>query len=187
MAIETPKYEVVLKKEGFEIRKYPPYVTIETMVSGEFESAGNKGFRILLDYISGNNQKKQKMEMTAPVEQKAVGEKISMTAPVEFRGSNGNYTLAFVLPGEYTSENTPLPNDSRITVIFNKPRIFLAWRFSGFWSESNYNENLDKVKNFIVKEKITTMGEPIYARYNSPFSIWFLRRNEILQEINFQK
>ncbi len=187
MAIETPKYTIVKEVDSFQIRDYTEYVTAEVSVEGSFEEAGSKAFRLLFDYISGNNSKKQKVEMTAPVEQKSNGEKISMTAPVEQTTKDGKYILSFVLPQTLTIETAPTPNDSKVVLKNNPARRMACITYSGFWTESNYLENQARLIEWIASQKLQIKGEPIYARYNSPFSIWFLRRNEILVEIYLQK
>lgn len=187
MAIETPKYTIVKEVDSFQIRDYTEYVTAEVSVEGSFEEAGSKAFRLLFDYISGNNSKKQKVEMTAPVEQKSNGEKISMTAPVEQTTKDGKYILSFVLPQTLTIETAPTPNDSKVVLKNNPVRRMACITYSGFWTESNYLENQARLMEWIASQKLQIKGEPIYARYNSPFSIWFLRRNEILVEIYLQK
>ncbi len=187
MAIETPKYTIVKEVDSFQIRDYTEYVTAEVSVEGSFEEAGSKAFRLLFDYISGNNSKKQKVEMTAPVEQKSNGEKISMTAPVEQTTKDGKYILSFVLPQTLTIETAPTPNDSKVVLKNNPARRMACITYSGFWTESNYLENQARLMEWIASQKLQIKGDPIYARYNSPFSIWFLRRNEILVEIYLQK
>ncbi len=187
MAIETPKYTIVKEVDSFQIRDYTEYVTAEVSVEGSFEEVGSKAFRLLFDYISGNNSKKQKVEMTAPVEQKSNGEKISMTAPVEQTTKDGKYILSFVLPQTLTIETAPTPNDSKVVLKNNPARRMACITYSGFWTESNYLENQARLMEWIASQKLQIKGEPIYARYNSPFSIWFLRRNEILVEIYLQK
>jgi hypothetical protein len=183
MAIETPKYTIVKEVDSFELRDYTEYVTAEVTVEGSFEEVGSKAFRLLFDYISGNNSKKQKVEMTSPVEQKSTSEKISMTAPVEQTTKDGKYILSFVLPQTLTIETAPTPNDPKVILKNNLARRMACITYSGFWTESNYLENQARLMGWIASQKLKIKGEPIYARYNSPFSIWFLRRNEILVEI----
>lgn len=184
MAIDTPKYNVLKDSGKFQIREYTEYVSAEVVVEGEFEEVGSKAFRPLFQYISGNNSQNQKLEMTTPVEQTG-GEKISMTAPVEQKGKDGRYTLSFVLPQSLTIDTAPIPNDKRVVLRNNPIRKMACIRYSGFWSESNYLENWKLLQDWIASENLKQKGEPIYARYNAPFSIWFLRRNEILVEISW--
>jgi hypothetical protein len=74
---------------------------------------------------------------------------------------------------------------SIISVILknNTVRRLDSITYSGFWSESNYLENHARLMGWVAVQKLKIKGEPIYARYNSPFSLWFLRRNEILIEV----
>ncbi len=183
MAIETPKYNTIKSSNEFELREYDSYVTAEVEVEGSFDEAGNKAFRALFNYISGNNIKKQSLEMTAPVEQKSSGESLSMTAPVEQKGKDGKYTLSFVLPDSVKIDTAPTPNDPKVVLKNNPPRKIASITYSGFWSEDNYNEHLTKLLEWIQSEGLVKKSEPIYARYNAPFSLWFLRRNEILIEV----
>jgi effector-binding domain-containing protein len=184
MSIETPKYTIIQEEDSIQIRDYTGYITAEVTVEGKFEEVGSKAFRLLFNYISGNNSNKQKLEMTAPVEQKQEGEKISMTAPVEQKGADGKYTLSFVLPQSYSIDTAPSPNDTRVSLQKNPPRRMACAIFSGLWTESNYKDNLSKLQTWIKSQNLKIIGEPIYARYNSPFSLWIFRRNEILIEVS---
>jgi len=183
MAIETPKYTIIKEDDSFQIREYTEYVTSEVEVEGTFDEAGSRAFRLLFDYISGNNSKQQKIRMTAPVEQKTQGEKISMTAPVEQKGRDGKYVISFVLPQTLSLDTAPIPNNPRVVLKNNPVRRLASITYSGFWSENNYLENHARLMGWVAAQRLKIKGEPIYARYNSPFSLWFLRRNEILVEV----
>jgi hypothetical protein len=188
-AYEQPKYELVKKYDSFELRRYAPYIVAETVVSGEFDDAGNKAFRILFKYISGDNLKKIEIPMTAPVNQSPLtesGEKIEMTAPVEQtpHGKNADtYVFSFIMPSKSSMETLPIPADPRVKLRQVKSRLLAALTYSGTWSEKRYRQQeaalLDAVKN----AGLITVGEPIFARYNSPFTLWFLRKNEVLIEV----
>jgi len=189
MAIEKPEYHVLETHENFELRKYDSYIVAETEITGNFDDVGNKAFRILFNYISGANQTNQKIKMTAPVEQSAKkngGEKIKMTAPViqESAGDQSDrYVIGFVMPSKYTMETIPEPTDSSITLRKTQEKLVAAHKYSGTWSEKRYRKHeailLDSLKN----TGFQIIGNPIYARYNPPFMPWFLRRNEVLIEV----
>jgi hypothetical protein len=189
MAYEQPKYDIVQKYSGFELRRYAPYIVAETVVSGTFDEVGNEAFRILFKYISGSNLKKTEIPMTAPVNQSPVvssGEKIEMTAPVVQtpQGKNKDtYVISFVMPSKYTLETLPVPEDQRIRVRQVNARLLAARTYSGTWSEKRYKQNEAVLLEAVKAEGFTTVGEPIFARYNSPFTLWFLRRNEVLVEV----
>jgi hypothetical protein len=180
MAIEEAKYTVVMKEESFELRQYEPHIIAETMVEGDFDKAGNDGFRRLFKYISGENQKKQSIAMTAPVSQDASSEKIAMTAPVSQEQTGGQWRIAFVMPAEYTMDTLPQPVDPKVILRQSPARRMAAVTYSGSWSRARYEQHKELLEAFIQKKKLQPLGEPVLARYNSPFTLWFLRRNEVL-------
>ena len=183
LAIEEPKYRVIEKDGAIEIRDYEPYIVAETAVEGkEFDEASNEGFRRLAGYIFGGNQARRSIEMTAPVTtERSV--RIAMTAPVEMQGSTGSYVITFMMPSEYTLETLPVPNDSRVTLRLVPGRKMAAIRFSGFWTEESFRERTEELLGWLKKRGIAAAGDPVLARYNSPWSLWFLRRNEVLVPI----
>lgn len=183
MAIEEAEYTVVLKEQSFEVREYEPHILAETIVDGDFDSAGNKAFSRLFKYISGDNKSRQKIEMTAPVAQGAESEKIDMTSPVGQQEADGSWAVSFMMPAAYSLETLPEPKDPRVILRQVPARHIAAVRYSGFWSEKGYMRNRDKLEAWIKKNRFSVAGEPIWARYNPPFMPWFLRRNEILVPI----
>jgi hypothetical protein len=183
MAIEEPKYTVESKAAHYEIRKYAPILVAETKIESEFENAGNQAFRILAGYIFGGNKSKTKIAMTAPVTQEASSEKIAMTAPVTQTKDTSGFLVQFTMPEKYTLETLPIPDDSRVQLRQLPARRVAVYTYSGSWSESRYAEKLSNFKVELQKDKVTFIGEPTLARYNSPFALWFLRRNEIWLEV----
>jgi len=180
MAIEEAGYTVVTKEDDFEIRDYAPHVLAVTVVDGDLEGAGNEAFSSLFDYISGNNERQDKVAMTAPVSQQGTGEKIDMTAPVGQQRLEEKWLVSFMMPASYTLETLPKPLDPEVTLRQVPARRLAAVRYSGFWSEEGYLRNKAALESWIEKKGLQTIGEPIWARYNAPFSLWFLRRNEVL-------
>jgi hypothetical protein len=189
LAYEEPSYEIVRKYESFELRQYAPYIVAETVVTGDFEKVGNDAFRILVGYIKGNNRKKEEIPMTAPVNQspsRTSGETIAMTAPVISSPQGGNqrsYVFQFVMPAKYTLDTLPEPGDSRVRLRQVGKRLMAARTYSGTWSEERYRRNEAALLLAVRDAGLTVVGEPVFARYNSPFTLWFLRRNEVLVEV----
>jgi hypothetical protein len=179
MAIEEAPYDVVKSEASFELRDYAPYLLAETLVDGDFEKAGSSAFRRLFRYISGDNQSQTKIAMTAPVAQEQ-GEKIAMTAPVGQQKSGDRWVISFMMPASYSLATLPLPDDPLVQLRQVPARRMASVRYSGFWSEKNYQKNKAKLDAWIKKEGLTVNGESIWARYNAPFTPWFMRRNEIL-------
>ena len=188
-AYEEPAYRVIEKNDVFEIRDYEPYLVAEVEVRADFKKAGNQAFRVLFDYISGENIRQEEISMTVPVNQQSVhdeGEKIEMTTPVlQTPGAEevGTYRFSFVMPAEYTLDTLPLPKDERIEIRQVPAKKVAVLRYSGSWSESNYRKNESLLLTSLADRELATEGQPIYARYNSPFTLWFLRRNEVLVEL----
>lgn len=180
MATEEAPYKVLKTDEPFELREYPPQVLAEIIVDGNLEEAGNKAFRRLFRYISGDNTSRSKIAMTAPVSQEQKGEKISMTAPVSQQHVQGKWAVSFMMPASYTLETLPVPDDQSITLRQVPARRVAAVRYSGFWSEEKYVLHKAKLEGWIREKSFVVMGEPVWARYNPPFTPWFMRRNEIL-------
>lgn len=180
MATEEAPYTVLKSDDIFELREYPPQILAEIIVDGDLEEAGNKAFRPLFRYISGDNRSRSTIAMTAPVSQEQQGEKISMTAPVSQQAAEGKWAVSFMMPASYTMETLPVPDDPKITLRQVPARRVAAVRYSGFWSEEKYLLNKEKLEAWIQKNRFTVGGEPVWARYNPPFTLWFLRRNEIL-------
>jgi hypothetical protein len=180
MAIEEATYKVVQKDDKFEIRDYAPHILAEVVVEGDFKEAGNEAFKRLFRYISGENRSLDKVAMTAPVSQAPVGEKIKMTAPVGQQRLQGKWTVSFMMPASYTLETLPKPEDAQVTLRQVPARRMAAVRYSGFWSEKNYLRYKLELESWIRDKGLTIVGDPLWARYNPPFTPWFLRRNEIL-------
>jgi hypothetical protein len=179
MAIEEATYEVVKSEESFELRDYAPHLLAETFVTGEFDEAGSRAFQRLFRYISGENRSQTKIAMTAPVAQRS-GEEIAMTAPVGQQKSGEQWAVSFMMPATYSMETLPVPDDPEVSLRQVPARRMAAVRYSGFWSEENYQENKSKLEAWIQKESLAVNGEPIWARYNAPYVPWFMRRNEVL-------
>lgn len=178
-AIEEPSYTVVRELEGIEIREYPPYTVAEVVVSGAASEAGNRAFPILAGYIFGKNKGERKLAMTAPVTQTAVPVKLEMTAPVTQTAAPGGFLVQFVLPRGVTVATAPEPLDARVMLREVPTSRVAVIRYSGFWSESNYQEHLAMLQNAMKAAGLAPAGEPVLSRYNGPTTPWFMRRNEI--------
>ncbi len=182
-AIEEPAYEVTGKFGDVELRQYPPYVVAEVLIPGSATKAGNTAFRILAGYIFGQNKGAKKLAMSAPVMQTPAPMKLAMTAPVIQNAVPGGYLIQFVLPRDVNLDSAPEPIDERIVLRQVQPMRVGAIRYSGFWSDANYNRHLAELEETLRTAGMKWSGEPIYSRYNPPFTPWFLRRNEIWLQV----
>jgi hypothetical protein len=179
MAIEGPRFNVLEQDGSFELREYSPYIVAETRVEAGFEDAGSVAFRRLFRYISGNNIAQQKIAMTAPVTQSR-GEKISMTAPVSQVADGNAYLVAFTLPSTYTLATAPQPLDPTVQIREVPAQLIACWRYSGRWTASNFRDHEVLLRERIKERGLIAGGDPVLARYNPPFTPWFMRRNEVL-------
>jgi hypothetical protein len=180
MAIEEATYTVVKTDKPFELRDYAPHVLAETLVDAGLEEAGNQAFRRLFRYISGDNKSRAKVAMTAPVSQEPSSEKIPMTAPVGQQRARDQWAVSFTMPASFTLETLPVPTDTNVTLRLVPARRMAAVRYSGTWSEKRYTRHKKELETWIKGQGLVVAGDPVWARYNPPFTPWFLRRNEIL-------
>lgn len=195
MAVEELKYEVVARYQGFELRQYAPSIAAETTVTGNFEWVGNLAFSRLAGYIFGNNRrrdslamtapvtqtsKRQTIAMTAPVFQEPERTKIAMTAPVTQIGAENAWVFSFIMPAEYGLEDLPEPNDSRIRLVQRPGQLMAALQYSGTWLKVVYESKRKHLEALIEQNGYVATGPALFARYDPPLTLWFLRRNEVL-------
>ena len=178
-AIEEPAYQVVRVLDGIEVRQYAGYAVAEVVVPGPADEAGRQGFPILADYIFGQNRGDRKLPMTAPVTQAAAPTRLEMTAPVTQSAATGGFLVRFVLPKGVTAATAPEPLDARVQLRDVPPGRVAVIRYSGFWSDANYDEHLAMLQAALRAAGLPWTGDAIYARYDAPFVPWFMRRNEI--------
>ena len=181
--VEKPDYKVIQSEQNIEIRQYEPMIIAEVEVDGKREDAIRDGFRLLADYIFGNNTVQQVISMTAPVQQKE-NQKIAMTAPVQQQSMGKSWRMSFVMPSKYRLDSLPVPNNNRVRLKEILTKKFVVIEFSGTNSNENVTENENQLMNYIEANQINIIGSPKYAFYNAPWTLPFLRRNEVMIEIN---
>ena len=202
MAIEEPAFEVLDKTDNIEIRQYRPFIVAETFVDGDMDAASSNGFRLIADYIFGNNQSvrgsgdkpSEKVAMTAPVsvEPVAPAEKIAMTAPVtvepqgEVAGKgmkSSRWRIHFVMPSEYSMATLPRPKNPAVALREVPGKRYAALVFSGLAGEEKVQQHTDELLAWLEAKNLRAVATPQLARYNPPWTLPFLRRNEILIEV----
>ncbi len=184
MAIEEPNYTLIEKSGDYELRAYSPKILAETLVSGSADSASSAGFKLIADYIFGNNTSaggdSDKISMTAPVTMAPNSEKISMTAPVSMQQANGQWRVHLVMPSQYTLDSLPKPNNPSVTLREVPAANYAVIRFSGLTGENKVAQKTQALMAWLDSKGITPTGNPELARYNPPWTLPFLRRNEIM-------
>ena len=180
MAIEEAEFSVIEQAGDIELRDYSSSIVAETRVEDDFEDAGNRAFRPLFNYISGDNETNDEIAMTSPVSQQRVSEKIAMTAPVSQQASGDGWMVSFMMPASFTMSTIPQPTNPEVQIREVPAFKAVVIRFSGRWTEKNYREHLEELEAWIRHKQLTVTGDPVWARYDPPFKPWFMRRNEIL-------
>lgn len=172
MSLDEPEYQVIEQNDAFELRAYKPFVVAETRVDGDFDEVGSRAFRRLVSYIQGGNQGGRNLPMTAPVNQQPIAD-----------GSDERWLFQFVMPKEYRLQMLPQPMDADVTLRQMPARLVAARRYSGGWSERKFRDNEQTLLDALQREGLVPVGTPIFARYNAPFVPGFLRRNEVLVDV----
>lgn len=180
--VETPSYEVIRSDRSIEIRRYNPMIIAEVQMDGNREDAIGDGFRILADYIFGNNEIRKDIAMTAPVQQQK-STKIAMTAPVQQEYVGDTWKISFVMPSKYSIQTLPLPVNDRVTLKEIVSKQFVVIKFSGTNSDENVKEHEKKLMEYVQTNYLSVIGSPKYAFYNPPWTLPPMRRNEVMIEI----
>jgi len=208
--IDQPKYTVLEQNKNYEIRQYAPYIIAQTQVQGDYRQAASLGFRILADYIFGNNTKQSTVQMTAPVGIKeseniqmtapvtitesanvdmttpvtiTKAEPIQMTAPVTITKDQQEYTVSFVMPFNYTLQTLPKPNNQQVEIKTQPARKVAALKFSLYAGPKRVEAKKQELLNLLGQDGVATKGSPEYAGYDAPLTAPWLRRNEIIIEV----
>ena len=196
MAIEEPRYDVIVSQPPFELRHYAPTLIAQTLVDGDMDSASSQGFRLIANYIFGNNiavgsDQAAKIAMTTPVTVEPQSSKIAMTAPVTIEPQSGDtrvsgahqWRIHFVMPSQYTLATIPKPNNNAVT-LHELPRKYMAvYRYSGFNTQARVQEKTEEALAWAKQQSLKVVGTPQLSRYDPPWTLPMFRRNEIMVEV----
>jgi DNA gyrase inhibitor GyrI len=178
--VPEPAHKVVSNPAGYELREYDGYIVAETTVSGPWKEALNEGFRRLFSYISGNNEGRSKVAMTAPV-LSGEPEKIAMTAPVLQEATTGEgQVVSFIAPASYTMETIPVPKDPRIRIRQVPPFTAAVLRYGGWTDPGKIERKTEELRSLLARDGRTPVPPFLSAQYNPPWTIPPFRRNEVL-------
>ena len=164
-ATETPEYTVVRTDEKFELRDYPALTIATTAMSGD---GMNGGFGQLFRFITGTNERKEKIEMTSPVLIDTAGEK---------------KTMSFIMPKKAVEKGVPLPAADNVTLGKIEAARMAVLRFDGCRTPENEKAAVEKLKAWMVAQKLEGQGDHMFAYYDPPWTPVFLRRNEVMIRI----
>ncbi len=174
-----PAYETIGQVGSVEIRRYGPCVAAETSVDSSGRPAMNQAFSILARYIFGGNRQKRDIPMTAPVATER-GRTIAMTAPVTMEpGKEHGLTMRFFLPSDMILATAPDPLDPRIKLVEVPAGTIAALRFSGSWDDAAIEAQQDALLAALRSSRWEPTGAAFTQLYDPPFTLPFLRRNEV--------
>ena len=166
--LEIPKYKVLEVKGNIEIREYEAMNIATVKTKGERKDSIKRGFRVVADYIFGNNELDKSIKMTAPVQQQTIDD---------------SWEISFVMPSKYALNDLPKPNNELVLIKQIPQKKFVVIRFSGTNSNRNINNHKEKLLAYVKENNLVSIGSLKYAFYNPPWTIPFMKRNEIMLEI----
>ena len=171
LAIEEPEFRTVAECGEFSVRRYAATMGAVTRARGDFDAAGNSGFRTLAGYIFGGNRESEKIAMTAPVAQSATDAQADQ------------WQVVFFLPAARAADSLPTPNSDGVAVEPVAERTVAVLGFTGRWVEERFRAREDELRALLAKRGLPADGPAVWARYDPPWTLWFLRRNEIWIEL----
>jgi hypothetical protein len=177
---EQQRFTVIATFPEFELRRYDACVVAEVEVAGSMDSAGTRAFRRLAGYIGGRNRARRSLAMTAPVVQAAAGRTIAMTSPVVQEEQGDRHVVGFVMPAGETTATLPEPEDATVSLREVPEELAAAMRYSGRWTESAYRARVAHLQDAVARAGLTVAGRPRWARFDPPWTPWFLRHNEVV-------
>jgi hypothetical protein len=173
MAVEEPRYTVLVSEPPFEVRRYAAFTVAQTQITGDFDAASRNGFRRIASYIFGDNV------------QAEVGaqRKISMTAPVTVTPETDGWRVHFVMPSAESMQTLPKPLNPQIQLRPVPEHDTAAVRFSGLTTQASIQEQTERLRAWAQARQIRLSPTPQIARYDDPFTLPWNRRNEILIDL----
>ena len=187
MATEEPEFKLVSEEGDFQIREYDPKLIAQVEVVGDYDEASSRGFKLLADYIFGNNildGGSKKISMTTPVEMSPMAENLLMTSSILDDQVNNKWSINFVMPQEFSLDTLPKPNNSQVNIIEVPKEKYAVIVFSGLVRESSYAEKAKLLSKYLEENGLKQQGAIKIARYNPPWTLPFFRRNELMVRID---
>ena len=166
--VEVPSYQVVNAENNIKVRQYSPMIVAEVEIKGQRENAISDGFRLLADYIFGNNINHKNIAMTAPVQQQEIDDM---------------WRISFIIPSEYKMKTLPTPISELIRLQEVSAQMFAVITFNGQNSDKNLKKHEEKLIEYIQSQNLLVRGESKYAFYNPAWTLPFMRRNEVMIEV----
>ncbi|KAJ8527919.1 hypothetical protein K7X08_015370 [Anisodus acutangulus] len=164
--LETPSYQILRRTAAYEVRKYDPFIVVETEADN---LAGNRGFNDVAGYIFGKNATTEKIPMTTPVFTQA------------FDAEKSKVSIQIVLPSDKSLSSLPAPNKEGISLRKTEGGIAAALTFSGKPTDDIVREKEKQLRSSLIRDGLKPQSGCMLARYNDPGRTWkFIMRNEVI-------
>jgi len=185
--VEKPKYEVLARAKGYQIRRYPPYIAAQVQVDGDAKEAVSRGFGPLAEYIFGKNVDQAKIAMTSPVTREApASKKIAMTTPVTQQPEGDAHVVSFIMPSEYSMDDLPRPENPAVRLKAVPERVMAVRRFTWRGTDKHMQAKEKKLRAALERDSMEVVGPPVYARYDPPWTLPIFRRNEVMLPVTYK-
>lgn len=184
---EEPNFELLGSVDAVELRRYGPRIAAETTISADELSARSAGFRKLAHYIFAGNATESNIAMTAPVSQQQ-NQQIAMISPVaEGRNSQGEWTIRFFMPAAYTLDTLPAPSGTDVRLVAVPAETLAVLQYSGIPSPTSVEKQTYQLLDVLKRNEIRSLSGPTAWFYDPPWTIPFLRRNEVAVAVDNPK
>ena len=179
MAVEEPPYRLVFHEGAFEVRDYPALAVAEVTVGGDQKQAAYRGFRMLAAYIFGGNTRGESIAMTAPVVQTPSTWNRTVTPAVDTQ-TVGKWIVRFTMPMRFSLVTLPAPKDAGVKLRLAPPSRVAVLKFSGLAGRDEVQAKAHELGAWLIQRHLRSIGPVSLAQYDPPWTLWFLRRNEVM-------
>ena len=168
-ATPTAAYQTLKPNGDFELRAYETlHLAKVTLPTSDKRSKNMDGsFMKLFRFIDGQNEREEKISMTTPV--------------IIERGANES-SMSFVMPETAVAKGLPTPN-GEVKLAKMPPVKMAVLRFSGVSNPKKEAEQLARLQTWMTNEKLSPEMTPLFAFYDPPWTLGFMRRNEVLLRV----
>lgn len=149
----APLYETLFAEGGFEIRRYPPLLVIETCQHGSRDRALGNGFGLLADYMFGEGRDGEEIPITMPV----------LAEPM----AEGGWRIRFLIPQDIEREALAPPGQG-IDIAEIPARDVAVVSVPGKPGDRLFATRAADLRRWIKAQGRTTAGGAEHAYYNSP-------------------
>ena len=168
--LETPSFTVISSGQQYEVRAYPSYGVAVTSI-GSADAAADaiataRGFNSLATFFFGANADTEVMDMTAP-----------LRVDVSPTGAE----MALPLPAKYSAATSPVAQDGKVTLRQTMAETIAVREFTGFATGGEIKRQLSSLLDQLQRDAVSIRDGDTYAvlQYNPPYTLPWLRRNEI--------